>query len=71
MRDALRAARQALGLTQAQVAERAGIDRVTYLHIESGRRNPSMALGLRIAEALASDPRVLFSASPVPTASGE
>lgn len=61
MRAALRQVREARGLTQAQVAALAGIDRVSFLHIESGRRNPSLAVALRIATVLAADPRDLFA----------
>lgn len=61
MRTTLREAREAKGLTQAQVASMAGIDRVSFLHIESGRRNPSLPVALRIASVLEADPRDLFA----------
>lgn len=48
----VRGLRQARGLTQEQVAHDADID-VTYLRgIERGRRNPSLMLMARIADAL-------------------
>lgn len=61
MRSALRKARELKGLTQAEVAKAVGIDRVSYLHIEVGRRNPSTRVALRIADVLEDDPRVLFA----------
>ena len=49
----LRSVRQPLGLTQEEVAQRAGIH-VTYLSgIERGSRNPSLKNIRRIAVALA------------------
>lgn len=60
MREALRQARIRLGLTQQQVAERVGISQNYYSEIENGK-SCSMAVGLRIAEILGVDPRVLFA----------
>lgn len=50
--------RKMLGLTQAEVAERAGIDHTHLCHLESGRRHPGPSVivrwagGLRIDAAL-------------------
>ena len=51
----LRRLRQAKGLTQEQLALEAGLD-LTYVGgIERGRRNPSLMVMVRIAEALSVD----------------
>lgn len=56
----VRRLRQSRGLTQEQLAHDAGID-LTYLGgIERGRRNPSLAVLVRVAEALRADPRALL-----------
>ena len=60
MRTALREARLALGLTQEEVARRAGIARNYYTEIERGA-TPSLGVALRIAEVLDVDPRVVFA----------
>lgn len=53
--------RQERGLTQEQTAFDAGID-LTYLGgIERGRRNPSLLVMVRVAEALGCDPLDLLS----------
>lgn len=48
----VRARRQALGMTQQQLAERAGISRQTLVAIEAGRLAPSVTVALRLARAL-------------------
>jgi len=48
--------RLALGFTQAQVAERAGMDRANYVAIESGRRKAGGAAQRRILDVLAARP---------------
>jgi putative transcriptional regulator len=52
MRKALFQKRKENGLTQAEVAELAGINRASYVHIERGTRNPSLDVAKKIAEAL-------------------
>jgi DNA-binding XRE family transcriptional regulator len=56
----LRETRKALGLTQEQVANKAGINRATYSHIESGRRYPSFKAASGIALALSKSIEDLF-----------
>jgi transcriptional regulator with XRE-family HTH domain len=57
----VRRLRRARGLTQEQLAFEAQID-LTYVGgIERGRRNPSLLVLVRIAEALKIEPRVLLS----------
>ena len=56
----MRRARQMRGLTQEQVALEAKID-LTYMGgIERGRRNPTVAVLARIAEALGVEPADLL-----------
>lgn len=52
MREALRNLRIKRGLTHQDVASRAGIARVTYTNIEIGNKNPSLAVAVRIKQAL-------------------
>lgn len=49
---AIRGAREAGGLTRAEVAGRAGISTVTVSKIEQGARRPSPSVLTRVAEAL-------------------
>ena len=56
----IRRLRKVRGLTQEQLAFTAKID-VTYLRgIEAGRRNPSLLVMARLADALAAKPTDLF-----------
>ena len=56
----LRALRQQRGLSQEEVAERAGVH-VTYLSgVERGHRNPSLKIVRRIALGLGLEVRELF-----------
>ena len=48
----LRAARAALGLTQQELAERAGVTRQTIVAIERGDYNPTIRLCTEICRAL-------------------
>lgn len=48
---ALRDARLAAGLTQAEVARAAGVDHSYLSHLESGRRTPSRAVLVLMLEA--------------------
>ena len=56
----VRRARQAAGLTQEQLAHEAKIDLTYAGGIERGRRNPSVAVLVRIAEALGVEPSELL-----------
>ena len=49
-KNQLRVAREKLGLTQEQLAERAGVSRQTVISIERGRYVPSLELALRFGE---------------------
>jgi len=56
----VRERRQALGLTQAELAERAGISRSAVTAIEAARLVPSVAAALAVAEALGGTVEDLF-----------
>lgn len=48
----LRAAREASGKTQAQVAKEAGVTTISYQRYESEERAPSAVTAIRIADSL-------------------
>ena len=50
--NAVRAARQAAGLTQADLAAEVGVSRQTVVAVEAGDYAPSVYLALRIARVL-------------------
>ena len=56
----LRGHRTARGLTQEQLAERAGVVRQTILSIERGRYSPSIELALRLARFFGVPVEALF-----------
>jgi putative transcriptional regulator len=58
--QALIDARNATGLSQQQLAERAGTTKVTVLRIEKGRMRPSIDIALAIADALDTTVEALF-----------
>lgn len=51
----LRARREALGLSQADVAERAGVSREFVVRLEGGKRRADLSLVLAVVEALKTD----------------
>lgn len=53
-------ARKRRNLTQQQLADTLGINRVSLARIEAGTRSPSMALALRIARELGEPVETLF-----------
>ena len=57
----VRAARDRLGLSQEALAYEAEIDRTCISGIERGKRNPSVDLIARLAEALKTTPAALLS----------
>ena len=56
----MRAARAALGLTQADLAKQVGASRQTISMIEAGAHNPTLRLCIDIARALGTDLNSLF-----------
>ena len=61
MRQQMRKRRLQLGLSQQQAADRAGLSRGNYAHIERGRHEPSIEQMEAIAKALEIDnPLIIF-----------
>jgi putative transcriptional regulator len=56
----MRHAREAAGLTQAQVATLVGVSRPHIVHIEQGTKTPSLPVALRLARALHTTVEALF-----------
>jgi len=52
--------KEAGGLTQQELADRAGVSRQSIISIEQGRYRPSVELALRLARALACRVEDLF-----------
>lgn len=48
----LRSARQAKGLTQAEVAKKAGVSENHYAQIERGEKNPTLSTFVGIIDAI-------------------
>ena len=56
----LREARERLGLTQEQVAERSGVHATEVSRIEGGKRDPQVSTVIRLANALEVEPGELL-----------
>ncbi len=50
--DNIKALREARGLSQQQIAQIAGVPRATWTHLESGGANPTLAVLVKVANAL-------------------
>ena len=48
----IQALREARGQTQQQIAKLAGVPRATWANLESGAANPTLAVLVRVAQAL-------------------
>ncbi|KAA1036089.1 helix-turn-helix transcriptional regulator [Pseudonocardia sp. EV170527-09] len=59
-RNAVRAARTAAGMTQAELAEQVGVTRQTVVAVEAGDYAPSVYLALAIARSLGGTVEGLF-----------
>jgi transcriptional regulator with XRE-family HTH domain len=68
--DRLRNAREKKGLSQAQLAERAGFQPSAISHFESGRRSPSFENLNKLADALGVTIDYLLGRIEEPTGSG-
>lgn len=66
MTDRIRAARQARGWSQVELADRAGVTRQLIGAVEAGRHSPNVAAALAIATALDDSVEALFSTSQQP-----
>lgn len=62
MNEALRAAREAHGKTQARVAKEAGIAEQAYQRYEYGKTEPGVRTAIRIARAVYSNVETLWYA---------
>ena len=60
LQNNLKQARAKTGLTQSELAQRAGISRQAYSNLESGLSNPSTEVALRLAQSLAERVESLF-----------
>lgn len=60
MRTKLKRLRLGKGLTQQSLADAAGISRATYTNIENGKKNPSLALAVKIKRVLGYDKDDIF-----------
>lgn len=56
----VRRAREAIGVSQEELGDRAGIDRTYVSGVERGVRNPTVKVLARLAEALAVPPAALL-----------
>lgn len=69
-RNAVRAARTALGLTQAELARDVAVTRQTVVSVEAGDYAPSVYLALAIAGRLGTTVERLFGQEPETDRSG-
>lgn len=60
----LKALRQAVGITQQDLADAAGVTRQTVIAIEAGRYSPSLEVAFLIAEALDAGIEDVFQLQP-------
>ncbi|ASN59360.1 helix-turn-helix transcriptional regulator [Latilactobacillus curvatus] len=56
----IRQYRQAIGISQTELAKRAKVARQTINLIENGKYNPSLDLCIRLAQVLGTDLNTLF-----------
>ena len=61
MKNRIKELRQKLGLTQEELAERAGVRRETVVFLEQGKYNPSLKLAHDVAVILGTSMDKLFS----------
>ncbi|GAB1458157.1 MAG: helix-turn-helix transcriptional regulator [Spirochaetia bacterium] len=60
MTNKVKERRQGLGMTQEQLATKAGVSRQTIISIEGGRYDPSLSLALKLASLLGERVEDLF-----------
>ncbi|MCK9578956.1 MAG: helix-turn-helix transcriptional regulator [Methanoregula sp.] len=63
MKNEIKKFRTKLGITQEELAEKAGVRRETIVFLEQGKYNPSLKLALNIAKELKTPIDKLFSLS--------
>ena len=59
----LKARREAVGMTQGELAKLVGVRRETIVHLENGRYNPSLKLAMDIAKVFSTTVEDLFAFS--------
>jgi HTH-type transcriptional regulator/antitoxin HipB len=69
--DGIRRARQELGITQADLAERAGLSANYVARLERGELGPSLWVAVRLAEALETPVESLLSGKVAPRRTGK
>lgn len=52
MKNRIKERRNKLGITQEELAEKAGVRRETIVFLEQGKYNPSLVLAYNVAKAL-------------------
>ncbi|MFO7933252.1 MAG: helix-turn-helix transcriptional regulator [Bacteroidales bacterium] len=60
MKNTIKVERARKGFTQADLAEKVGVTRLTIHSIESGKFNPSVILALKIADCFGTKVEELF-----------
>ncbi|MFO7923944.1 MAG: helix-turn-helix transcriptional regulator [Bacteroidales bacterium] len=60
MKNTIKVERARMGLTQADLAEKVGVTRLTIHSIESGKFHPSVMLALKIADCFGTKVEELF-----------
>ena len=68
MPSALRTRRLQCGLTQAELAQRAGVSRQLVAAVEAGQNTPGVDAAIKLAQALGGSVEQLFAVSPTPVA---
>jgi len=61
MKNEIKKLRTKLGITQEELAQKAGVRRETIVFLEQGKYNPSLKLALNIAKELKTSIDELFS----------
>ena len=59
----LKTRREAMGMTQGELAKLVGVRRETIVHLENGKYNPSLKLAMDIAHVFSAAMEELFSFS--------
>lgn len=59
--SAIRQAREALGITQSELGERANVSRVHVVMLEGDRKQPTIEVFVRLAQALKMRPSTLMA----------
>lgn len=67
VRTKLKEARQNAGLTQSEIAQKAGLSRMGYMNYEQGKREPAIGTAILIADILkVGNLREIWGGNPIP-----